>query len=261
MTTLALSIALGLLAWGRDGLFTAYFAGQVLHVCSYLFLIYRPATSFPRPRFGRLRILARRNWRFPTFTLPSAFSDQVNNQAPILALTAMSADAALGAFNRARQLVSIPVTAIGSAVAQVFRRDAARLYRETGDCRHLMLKTAGGLLAIGLLPCVAFMAIAPMLFVVYLGPSWHEAGVIAQILAPMLLLRLVVSPVATAFYFTNNQLLDFRLMLFSVVIICSSIFLLWSILKSTLSIVIGFSAGYSIVYVIYFFACLKIGRK
>jgi O-antigen/teichoic acid export membrane protein len=259
--TLALSIALGLLAWGSDGLFTAYFTGQVVQVCAYLFLLFQPTTVFQRPSIGRLRILVRRNWRFPIFTLPSEFSGQLNLQVPIFALTVMGADATLGAFSRARQLVSMPLTVAGSAVAQVFRQDAAKLYRETGDCRPIMLRTAGGLLALGFLPCIAFMALGPMLFSLYLGPSWHEAGVLAQILAPMLLLRLVVSPLTSAFFFTGNQLLDLQLMLLSTVILCTTVGSAWYILGSPISIVIGFSVGYSFVYAIYFATCFRVGRK
>jgi O-antigen/teichoic acid export membrane protein len=76
-----------------------------------------------------------------------------------------------------------------------------------------MLRTAGGLFLAGIGPCVLFIAFAPLLFTVYLGPDWREAGEIARILAPMLLLQMVVSPVSTVFLFTNNQKLDLWLTL------------------------------------------------
>ena len=116
----------------------------------------------------------------------------------------MSADASVGAFTRARQLVSMPLTLLGSAVTQVFRRDASTLNQRTGDCRPLAKRVALSLLALGLAPCILFMVWAPEIMVFVLGPAWAEAGVMARVLAPMLLVRIIASPVSSVVYFTDH---------------------------------------------------------
>lgn len=260
LTTVPLSITLGFAGWGSAGLLSAYFAGQMLQALAFgTFLRGADLGAVPAPALLWRR--ARRHWKFSAFTLPSEFAGQINMQIPIFALTAIGAHASVGAFARARQLVSLPVTAIGGAVAQVFRSDASLQYRTTGNCRPLMLKTAGGLLAAGIGPCLLLIWLAPWLFEVYLGPNWREAGELARILAPMLLLRVVVSPLTTVFYFTDNQALDLWLMLLSAAVMALFVGAAWLWFGSAVAIVTGFSLGYGVVYAIYFATCFRVGKK
>lgn len=260
LATVTLSITLGFSGWGRAGLLSAYFAGQIIQALAFgIFL--READLGPVPAPALLWRRARRHWRFPAVTMPSEVAGQINMQVPIFALTAIGAHSAVGAFARARQLVSLPVTAIGGAVAQVFRRDASLQYRAGGNCRPLMLRTAGGLLAAGIGPCVLLILLAPRLFEIYLGPNWREAGELARIMAPMLLLRVVVSPLTTVFYFTENQVLDLWLMLLSTAAMALFVGGAWLWFGSAVSIVTGFSLGYGLVYVIYFVTCFGVGKK
>lgn len=260
LATVALSTTLGFLGLGAHGLLAAYFLGQAVQVGAYVLLLGRLRAMMGWPGATRLRILVLRHWKFPAFTLPSEFSGQLNLQAPVFALTALGADSTLGAFTRARQLVSMPLTVVGQSVAQVFRREASQLFRETGSCRALMLRTAGWLFAAGIGPCLLFMAFAPWLFAVYLGPDWREAGEIARLLAPMLLLRVMVSPITTVFYFTGEQALDLKLMLVSTALIAVAIALGWAMGGTAMSVVCAFALGYSVVYIVYGIMSWKIAK-
>lgn len=252
LVTVAFSIALGFFGWGADGLLMAYFLGQLVQVVAYLHLLLDlRATIMPWPGMARLRVLVRRHWKFAAFALPSEFSSQINMQMPVFALSALGADATLGAFSRARQLVSMPITVVGQSVAQVFRREASELHRKTGSCRAIMRRTALWLFAAGIGPCLIFMVFAPWMFSFYLGPDWREAGEVAQILAPMLLLRVVVSPLSTVFFFTGNQKLDLKLMLSSAALMALAIGLGWLVGGTALAIVWAFAIAYTIIYVMY----------
>lgn len=260
LVTVALSITLGFQSWGASGLLGAYFLGQLVQLFSYLWLLSRlDATLLPRPTVFQLKAAVRRHRKFPAFTLPSEFCSQLIMQIPIFAFTSIGADATLGAFTRARQLVAMPVAVVGNSVSQVFRREASEIYRETGSCRGLMLRTSGWLLIVGLGPCLLFVVFAPWLFVVYLGPAWLEAGEIARILAPMLLLRVMVSPLTTVFYFTGHQALDLKLMLASASVMTLATGLGWALGGTALAIVWAFSVGYGLVYVVYMIATFKVG--
>ena len=257
--TIAVSICLGYAAWGTSGLLAAYLLGQTIQLGAYSWFMYNLGpTHFHWPGIRRLKVLMRRHWKFPAFTMPSEFSSQLNLQAPVFALSALGAEATLGAFTRARQLVSMPTTVVGQSVAQVFRRDASELYRKTGSCRKLMLRTAGGLLMMGIGPCLLLMIFSPWLFTVYLGPDWREAGEIARILAPMLLMRVIVSPLSTVFYFTGHQVLDLKLTFISTVIMVLFMTLGWMLMGTTIGIILAFTLGYGIVYLIYMVATFKL---
>jgi O-antigen/teichoic acid export membrane protein len=259
LITVALSIGFGFFGWGADGLLTAYFLGQLVQLAAYLHLLLDlRATIFPCPGLARLRVLVRRHWKFVAFSLPSEFSSQINMQLPVFALSALGADATLGAFMRARQLVTLPVTVVGQSVAQVFRREAAEMHRKTGSCRALMRRTALLLFGAGIGPCLLFTIFAPSLFSLYLGPAWREAGEIAQIMAPMLLLRVVVSPLTTVFLFTGNQALDLKLMITAAVLMALSIGTGWILGGTALSVIWAFALCYGAIYLIYMIATFRV---
>lgn len=261
-TTVILSIVFGFLELGADGLLASYFVGQVFQIGVYSWFLCDRGSGFSRwPGWTRLLPLARRHWKFPAFTLPSEFSGQLNQQVPVFALSAVGAEATLGAFTRARQLASMPATMFGSSVAQVFLREGSEHFHETGSCRELMLRTAGWLLAGGIGPCLAFMALAPWLFVVYLGPDWREAGEIARILAPMLLLRVVVSPVSTVLHFTSSQRTELALSAFSTLVVISSMGSVVLLDMDDISIPTMFAVSFSICYAVTFVACVIVSKK
>ena len=260
-TSLSISLLLGFLGWGVHGLFLGYLAGQLAQALAqgrlWISLVGRPNW----PGLARLRVLARRHRNFPRFSLPGAFLSNINMQLPIFALGATGATDTLGEFSRARQLVSLPITLFGSAVAKVYRQDCAERYRETGTCRPLLLRTAGVLFAAGILPCLGFMAVAPQLFALYLGEPWREAGMLAQILAPMLLLRMVSSPIATTFFFTGHQQLSFLLSLLSALLVGGALAAALLLALPAQQLVMAYSAAAAAVYVLYFLFALGISTK
>lgn len=262
-TGLACSISLGLSGWAAKGLLIAYFASQAVRGAGDLWLLSTSSIlrSYGRPSWRALKWVARRHWRFPAFTLPTSISEQFTQQIPILAMGFIGADASVGAFSRARQLVSMPLTLLGSAVTQVFRRDASALYQQTGDCRALAAKVSLSLLAIGVVPCGLFIAWAPEVMMLVLGPAWAEAGVMARVLAPMLLVRIVASPVSSVFYFTDNQALDFKLTLASTAALSVMILAAFSAEVSPLQLVGLFSLGYSVIYLAQLFFSYRIAKR
>ena len=260
---LTCSISLGLLGWATRGLLLAYFASQAARGAGDLWLLSTSPIlrSHSRPSWRALKWVARRHWRFPAFTLPTSISEQFTQQIPILAMGFTGADASVGAFARARQLVSMPLTLLGSAVTQVFRRDASALYQQTGDCRALAARVSLSLLAIGVVPCGLFMIWAPEIMVFVLGPAWAEAGVMARVLAPMLLVRIIASPVSSVFYFTDNQALDFKLTLTSTAALSLMILGAFAADVTPLQLVGLFSVGYSAIYLAQLFFSFRIAKK
>ena len=263
MIGLTCSISLGLQGWAAKGLLFAYFAGQASRGAGDLWLLCTSPIlrSLRRPSLNALKSVARRHWRFPVFTLPTAISEQFTQQIPVLAMGFVGADASVGAFARARQLVSMPLTLLGSAVTLVFRRDASALYQQTGDCRALAAKVSLSLLSIGVIPCGLFMLWAPKIMVFILGPAWAEAGVMARMLAPMLLVRIIASPISSIFYFTDNQALDFKLTLSSTVALSLMILAAFAIEVEPLQLVGLFSLGYSAIYLAQLVLSLRIAKR
>ncbi len=255
------SILFGFLGWGVHGLFLGYVTSQIIQVIGQVRVWIDLAGSPHWPRRKTLLGLARRHRDFLKFSLPGSFISNVNLQLPVFLLGALGAGDTLGQFSRARQLVSLPITLLGGAISSVYRQEAAEQYRTKGSCRSLLLKTSGALLAIGLLPCLGFIYIAPHLFALYLGEQWRTAGEIAQLIAPMLLLRLVTSPISPTLYVTGYQRLDFSLSLVALTLTTGALGLSAVIGKHPIDMIIAYTIAMSVIYTLYFIACICISER
>ena len=258
LASVSVSIILGVLSWGANGLFVAYFVGQLIQVLIYLWIVLQFRNTFPPIVASRLGVVIRRHWKFPIFTLPSEFSSQATLQAPIFALSALGADASLGAFTRARQLISLPANVISQSVSQVFRRDAAEQLQKSGSCRKLMLRTALGLFLLGLGPTILVSALAPWMFSIYLGPAWVEAGHIARILAPMLLLQVVVAPISTVFFLVGRQGEDLAISVLTTIVVALCMLAASRITTNESGLVVAYSASLSLSFIVYFLRALQL---
>lgn len=255
------SILMGYWLGGSLGLFLGFFLGQAVQAAQQV-LYLRPrlsATGFPSRR--RARALLRRHRDFMVFSTPSGLIQTLGIELPTFALSAMSMDGAVGAFGRARQIISAPVNLARGSVSQVFQREAAELYRTTGSCRALMLKTAAWLFAAGIVPTLALVFYGPAFLTLYLGPNWEQAGVFAQILAPMLLARLVTAPTNSVFFATGNQRLDAKLAVMSFILVATGIGIPFVLGQDATMTVAGFSIATTIAYLLYFVFAVRVSTR
>ena len=252
LATALVSIALGWHGWGADGLLTGYFAGQFTTFLGYVLLVGKSAAravSETSPRNSRA--LLKRHRAYALYTTPTTFIEQVAANAPIYALGAIGAPAAIGLYSRARLLLAMPLTLIGGAVAQVFQQRAAADVARQGHCREVYAKTFLTLAGLGLIPTLVLTLLAPTLFALYLGPKWRESGEVARILAPMMLLNVICSPLARVFYLRHRQRLDFLLSLGNAALV--TLFTAAAVLlgASASQIIGSYATAASIVYVVY----------
>ena len=248
VVTVSISILLGWLNYGAHGLFISYFSGQLITIIAHLRLFHLLVPELPKVNWLKLVAIARRHRGFPIYTLPSEFLGTINLQLPVFALGAVGAVSLLGAFTRARQLISLPLTLLGSSIGQVFRQRASKDYREYGTCRPIFKRTFLTLVLIGLPPTIILMAVAPDLFRLFLGPNWGEAGDVARILAPMLLLRMICSPLSTVFYFTGGQKQALQLMGIGVLLVAIGVLPPVFFDADPYVSIYGFSIAYSVIY-------------
>lgn len=255
--TVSVSITYGGIYGGSDGLLLGYCAGSLFPTMGYLFALRRQVICAKFPNLKQLLAVAKKHRDFPLFSLPAAYAGSLSMQMPVLALASSGHVQTLGFFNRAQQLLTTPLTLVGVSLAQVFKRRAAIDYATNGTCRPLLLKTAAFLTVVGLGPTLLLALFAPVIFQVLLGENWREAGRLAQILAPMLILRLICSPISSTLYVVGAQRLDFLLSLILLLMVCGAVWLPRYFLGAGIWIVVGFSLAYICGYSIYIVAAYK----
>lgn len=255
--TVALSMALGIAGWGATGLMIGYFAGQVY----FLFVYGRLWLSTPRPPRPPARraiALAKRHRHFAIWTTPSQFLGQFAMQIPIYLLSYANSLTLVGGFSRGRQLLLLPLGLIGNAIGQVFRQRASVDIARDGNCTTLYRKASLGLLVLGLPPTLLLMVIAPWLFATFLGPKWVVAGEVARILAPMLLLQLICSPVSSIMLIVGHQAEDFWLQAGFAIFTFALTAIAMLTFRDKIYLIYAYSVAQSLMYVTYLVRCWQL---
>ena len=261
LTTAVASVLFGYWFGGSLGLFLGFFLGQTVQALQQTMFLRVEFAQTRLPSLVRARALIRRHRDFMIFSTPSALIKNLGNELPIFALSALPMSGAVGALGRARQIISAPINLARGSVSQVFQREAAELYRATGSCRGLMLRTAAWLFAIGIVPTLVMILYGPSLLMFYLGPQWAQAGDFAQILSPMLLARLVTAPTASVFFATGHQRLEAKIAAASFLIIATGVGLSFIVWWNAIGVVAGYAAATTIVYLMYFIYAVRISRR
>lgn len=209
LATSVVAIVLGYLEAGVSGLFLSYVVGQLLAFIVYTWFFW--TTLRVVGAFGAASVvaLARKNSSFARFSLPASLLRSVALATPGFALAYMGSVDVAGHLSRAQSLLALPISLVGMALAQVFQEKAVWERAQTGNCwgSYKKLLTA---LAVGSPPAFALLAlVAPHLFVVYLGDHWKDTGYVAQLLAPMMCLRMISGPLWPVFSIFNANDQDF----------------------------------------------------
>ena len=185
--------------------------------------------------------------RLPLISLPA---DMINTAAAQLPLVIVSSRFGLeigGYLALSMRTLGAPISLLGRAVLDVFRRHAAVRWREQGECRSTYVQTFW-VLSIGSAVAMSGLAwFGEEIFVLFFGERWRHAGVIAVWLLPMFMLRFVASPLSYMFYLAEKQHIDLA---WQVLLLLMTIATL-TLFKNYSNALQGYSFGYSALYVIY----------
>lgn len=192
---------------GGVGLVMGFFCGAIV-----LFLMNAWKTWQTRPqqscRIALLSALARKYQQFPRYLLLAHSGATFSSSLPVFFFANFHGETMAGLFAVAMRVIDRPVQLIGQAVFQVFYPEASRQYSRYGECRRLFSQTIRSLLLIGFSLLLVIVLFAPSCVSLLLGERWSESGRLIQLLAPMLVLQLMHTPVSGLFMIADKQHLD-----------------------------------------------------
>lgn len=135
--------------------------------------------------------------QFPTTLLPAGVLNILGLQFPVVLVAWQYGGAAAGAFGMSQRVLGLPVTLVGTAVAQVYLSKLARLLRENDSGARQLFRRASRSLAVaaGVL-IVLVAAVSPWAFRTFLGSQWEASGHYAQLMAITMGAQLVAVPIS-----------------------------------------------------------------
>lgn len=146
--------------------------------------------------------------RFPLVSMPSALINTLSAYLPLFILTARMGPQPAAHYGLTQKALSAPLGLIGGSITAVFREESSREYREKKSCKVSYKRTLKALVLMGALPFGALFMWGEQLFPLVFGAEWAQAGVLAQIMAPLFFARFVASPLSYMFFLNNEQFKD-----------------------------------------------------
>jgi len=108
-----------------------------------------------------------------------------------------------------QRVLALPVTLVGTAVAQVYLSELAKAVRShSARGRALFRKASIGLSAIGAIIAVVLIVLGPWLFALVFGNEWETSGQYARALALGLGAQLVAAPLSQTMIAMERQRLQ-----------------------------------------------------
>lgn len=188
---------------GVISLFLGQLASQFLGIISLgrLLITSAPINTF---KFVKLKRVLVRYKRFPLFSTWSALLNTTSTELPTLFLAISYGPSAAGFYALASRILRTPVTVISGSIASVFLSGAAKAKRD-GNLTDLTKKVYSKLVDVAM-PMMALLAlVAPDLFSIIFGESWHQAGIYARWMSLWIFLVFVTSPLHFLFTVLERQ--------------------------------------------------------
>jgi O-antigen/teichoic acid export membrane protein len=153
-------------------------------------------------------------------------------------------------------MLGAPISLLGSAVLDVFKRRASESWRATGSCRGPYLETLTLLTAGSVAATIGFWLVGVELFIFAFGPEWAESGRVALILLPLFAMRFVSSPLSYTFFIAEKQPIDlvWQVCLFVMTVVTLTTFETY---QTTLA---AYAVGYGMMYVVYLYLSFRFSR-
>ncbi len=133
---------------------------------------------------------------FPAYSMPADFVRSLAQNLPVLMFGFMYSPATAGLFYMANRLIKAPVELGLRAFRGVFLQKVSAMHNVGTPLRGIYLKTLLIMFLLGAGPAFLLFVWGKEILTFILGAEWSEAGLFAEILAPLLLSFWVTSPAA-----------------------------------------------------------------
>lgn len=257
-----LRIMLGLVPIMAFGLIVGNVFAQVISTVLLICLLRksRPRGLYKKMSFNGIKAAAVKYKKFPVFDAPARFIEfAVGSLATIILVGFWDKDT-VGCLSMVMQFVLIPISIIGSAMANVFYKELAENSEEEGHISDVTLKAAKITSSIAFLP-IAFLAFGgDHLLVLFLGDKWTVAGPMALCMSLFSVPVILSEPLLPVFRVLDRQEIRFRVNFLNFLLSLGVLLLLAYLTKNIYIALIGYSISYALLRFIMYWQELKISH-
>jgi O-antigen/teichoic acid export membrane protein len=204
-STNGIKIGAGIIRPGSGGLFLATIVGYFVR-CTWLILNEKPWFYFQKKiNFATIKNVAIRYKKFPLINIWGQFFNVASIQIPIVIFSTIFSADVVGYYSLSHRILSLPMSLIGSSVANVFLERAAKSRNNEEDLKRITLEIYKKLLLIGAISMSFVTFYGDKLFPFVFGHEWKEAGIYAQWISIWIIFQFSMSPISSIFSVIEKQ--------------------------------------------------------
>ncbi|MFT7305297.1 MAG: lipopolysaccharide exporter [Candidatus Azotimanducaceae bacterium] len=216
--------------------------GQLMGQAVTLVIVYLMVLSlFPVPRrsvsMKRMNVIARRQSKFPIYTLPAALLNAGSRAIPLLFISALFTNNEAGLYVMLRKICNVPVTLLAENINKVvFQRFTKRLAHNKEVFSELKRILPWLVLASATIVAVYLIFAKANFFGLYLGEKWNGLNDIVFIMLPFLFFSFTAKAISRFSIYGRQELslyFQITLMILTLIVFLLSEFLTLSF-ESTL---------------------------
>lgn len=238
----------GLLSLGASGLIYGQLLGSLLAVACMVACLdrhwLRGACNAPAQAMGQVGSAYR---SFPLYSLPADLLNNVARQLPVMMIAAKFGNDAGGWYGLTLKMMGAPISLLATSILDVFKEQAARDYREQGNCLRIYKKTLASLALVALPPFILLFFISEYIFGMLFGPQWQQSGTYAKLMIPMFYTAFIASPLSYTIYIAQKQKYD---LIWQATLLTISV-AIFTLAPNAEAAIRGFSLSYAVMYCIY----------
>ena len=242
-------ILIGLISPSAEGMVLGYSLGIFaallisLKIKSITQINLRPTLAI----FHQLMKFWTNNEKFIVYSLPADLLSAATSYIPLFFIVYFYGASEGGLFALVIRILGGPISLAGTAVLDVFKRNASVSVREVGHCRDVYKTTFKLLLIMSLLMIMIVVPFGELFFETAYGDKWRNAGIVALWLLPLFVAKFIASPLSYVFYIVGAQRIDL-IWQSSLLLITLLVFIMTSSFEHTVQ---AYSIGYALMYSIY----------
>jgi O-antigen/teichoic acid export membrane protein len=256
------AVLLGYYAFGVLGLIVAWIVSQFINILMLL------DSDQPRRNLWVSKIdiaffkrIIKKYKEFPLINSLHAFTDVLATQFLLFYfISVYFSKEELALYYLMFRYVRAPISLVSGSVYQLYYIEANKSIHNHGSGMPIAIKTVKTIALFAVPFVILLISLGPSVFGVYLGSEWREAGVYAQIFAPMFFLFFFTSPLSGTPLIFGKQKQAFIMSIigytFSIGSIVLGHLLHWSFKETLMLYVFVFCLFYSSL-LIWYFSLLK----
>lgn len=254
-------LALGFMKSGSAGLVGGQLTGQLLASSVLAGLIYREdKNQIKKLKYKRLLVLSKKYLNYPKFMIAGQLMNSISSSLPLFLLSILFNPAIAGFYSLSQRVLVAPISLIGSAIGDVYRGDASKIYRENGNCLLIYKKTFLKLSLLSLIFILPIFLFGEDLFTFVFGEDWREAGKIASILSIMVFFQAVSSPLSLTILFADLQRIDLVWQSFRLALAGASLAVGYFFYDDYKVALFWFSLSFSLLYLIHIYFQFSVAK-